>query len=79
MRKIFASRALDPVLSIRRYFSCLDWSLHYRFQNLAGDAIAGSIVAIMLVPQSMAYALLAGLPPQAVLCLGVSDYSSPKL
>jgi sulfate permease, SulP family len=38
--------------------------LNYRRQDLPGDLMAGLIVAIMLVPQSMAYALLAGLPPQ---------------
>ncbi|MEN9230244.1 MAG: sulfate permease, partial [Thermostichus sp. DG02_5_bins_236] len=40
------------------------WLLHYQRENWPGDVIAGVIVAIMLVPQSMAYALLAGLPPQ---------------
>jgi sulfate permease, SulP family len=38
--------------------------LNYQRENLTGDLLAGVIVAIMLVPQSMAYALLAGLPPQ---------------
>jgi SulP family sulfate permease len=38
--------------------------IHYRPQDFVGDMMAGTIVAIMLVPQSMAYALLAGLPPQ---------------
>ena len=32
---------------------------------IANDLIASAIVVIMLVPQSLAYALLAGLPPQA--------------
>jgi SulP family sulfate permease len=36
----------------------------YRRRFLVGDLMAGLIVAIMLVPQSMAYAMLAGLPPQ---------------
>jgi SulP family sulfate permease len=36
----------------------------YQRENLPGDVVAGIIVAIMLVPQGMAYALLAGLPPQ---------------
>lgn len=49
---------------ITRYLPFLDWLVHYRRKNLTGDLIAGVIVAIMLVPQSMAYALLAGLPPQ---------------
>ncbi len=36
----------------------------YDRSALTGDLIAGSVVAIMLVPQGMAYALLAGLPAQ---------------
>jgi SulP family sulfate permease len=36
----------------------------YRRDQFASDLIAGLVVAIMLVPQSMAYAMLAGLPPQ---------------
>ncbi len=47
-----------------RYLPLLDWGLHYRREDLAGDVIAGVIAAIMLIPQSMAYALLAGLPVQ---------------
>jgi SulP family sulfate permease len=40
------------------------WAKQYKRQDLVGDLMAGLIVTIMLVPQSMAYALLAGLPPQ---------------
>jgi sulfate permease, SulP family len=40
------------------------WLRCYRRELLGQDAVAGAIVALMLVPQSMAYALLAGLPPQ---------------
>jgi SulP family sulfate permease len=47
-----------------RPFAFLDWLIHYRRADLSGDLMAGLIVAIMLVPQGMAYALLAGLPPQ---------------
>lgn len=36
----------------------------YSREDFVGDLIAGIIVAIMLVPQGMAYAMLAGLPPQ---------------
>ena len=36
----------------------------YRQDQFIGDLIAGLVVAIMLVPQAMAYAMLAGLPPQ---------------
>ena len=39
------------------------WLKHYRPELLAGDVSAGVIVALMLLPQGMAYAMLAGLPP----------------
>jgi SulP family sulfate permease len=39
------------------------WLRNYRPQLLAGDLSAGFIVALMMVPQGMAYAVVAGLPP----------------
>jgi SulP family sulfate permease len=41
-----------------------NWLLAYKRENLAGDLVAGAIVSVMLIPQSLAYAMLAGLPPQ---------------
>lgn len=41
------------------------WLAHYRRENLSSDVLAGIIVAVLVIPQSLAYALLAGLPPQA--------------
>jgi SulP family sulfate permease len=41
------------------------WLANYRRENLASDVMAGVIVAVLVIPQSLAYALLAGLPPQA--------------
>lgn len=38
--------------------------MHYERKHLPGDALAGVIVATLLIPQAMAYALLAGLPPE---------------
>lgn len=43
----------------------LSWLRQYRPELLAGDLSAGIIVVLMLVPQGMAYALVAGLPPVA--------------
>jgi sulfate permease, SulP family len=43
----------------------LTWLPHYQRQDLRGDLIAGVTVGAMIIPQGMAYALLAGLPPQA--------------
>ena len=41
----------------------LHWLRHYRRSMLSGDISAGIVVAMMMVPQGMAYALVAGLPP----------------
>ncbi len=41
-----------------------NWLLAYRKIDLSDDIIAGVITAILLVPQGMAYAVLAGLPPE---------------
>jgi SulP family sulfate permease len=43
----------------------LSWLRQYRRSWLAGDLGAGVVVAMMMVPQGMAYALVAGLPPVA--------------
>lgn len=54
--------------SLASFFSSkigmLEWLPTYQRSWLASDGLAGLIVAIMLVPQGMAYALLAGLPPE---------------
>jgi len=41
----------------------LHWLKHYRRAMLPGDLSAGVVVAMMMIPQGMAYALVAGLPP----------------
>jgi SulP family sulfate permease len=56
---------------LKQYLPILGWLGNYRREDLSGDLIAGLIVAIMLVPQGMAYALLAGLPPQVGLYASV--------
>lgn len=43
----------------------LDWGRTYTRATFGADLIAALIVTIMLVPQSLAYAMLAGLPPEA--------------
>lgn len=50
--------------SLAHFLPIMNWLPGYDRQMLTGDGIAGLIVAIMLVPQGMAYALLAGLPPE---------------
>lgn len=46
------------------WFPALDWARHYDRATLAADLLAALIVTIMLIPQSLAYAMLAGLPPE---------------
>lgn len=48
---------------LRRYFPILEWGRSYNRDVLSSDLMAAVIVTIMLIPQSLAYALLAGLPP----------------
>ena len=63
MQQSFQNR-IPKTSPLRRYLPILQWASSYQRSDLVGDLLAGSIVAIMLVPQAMAYALLAGLPPQ---------------
>ncbi|OPX56915.1 sulfate permease, SulP family [Oceanospirillum multiglobuliferum] len=55
----------------QQIFPIIGWLGQYRRETLINDSIAGIIVAIMLVPQGMAYAFLAGLPPQMGLYAGI--------
>jgi len=48
----------------KRYLPILDWGKDYNRDIFANDMLAAVIVTIMLIPQSLAYALLAGLPAE---------------
>ncbi|MBG76188.1 MAG: sodium-independent anion transporter [Erythrobacteraceae bacterium] len=48
---------------LARYLPILQWGRTYNGSVLTNDLVAAVIVTIMLIPQSLAYALLAGLPP----------------
>lgn len=49
---------------LNRALPCLTWLRRYDLATFQGDGLAAVIVTIMLIPQSLAYALLAGLPPE---------------
>lgn len=51
-------------LALSKYFPIFTWGKNYTKDTLTNDMIAAIIVTIMLIPQSLAYALLAGLPPE---------------
>jgi sulfate permease, SulP family len=46
-----------------KYFPILHWIRLTTRQNLLGDITAAGIVTVLLVPQGLAYAMVAGLPP----------------
>lgn len=46
------------------YLPILQWGRHYSRATLTNDMVAAIIVTIMLIPQSLAYAMLAGLPAE---------------
>lgn len=48
---------------LRQFVPLLDQLADYEQEQLQGDLSAGLTVGVMLIPQGMAYALIAGLPP----------------
>lgn len=50
---------------LRSWLPIFDWGRHYDRSTLVSDLLAAVIVTLMLIPQSLAYASLAGLPPVA--------------
>ena len=52
------------MMQLAKYLPILDWGRYYNRSTLTNDLVAALIVTIMLIPQSLAYALLAGLPPE---------------
>lgn len=54
----------DPKPRLLKLFPCLAWIREYDSRLLIDDLVAAVIVTIMLIPQSLAYALLAGVPAE---------------
>ena len=50
-------------MKLKSFIPLLDWLPKYKKDYLGGDLSAGITVGIMLIPQGMAYAMIAGLPP----------------
>src|SRR5690554_4488884 len=57
---------------LQRYLPILQWLKIYNREMLTSDLVAAVIVTIMLIPQSLAYALLAGLPPEVGLYASIA-------
>ena len=50
-------------MNIKKIIPILEWLPNYNSSLFKGDLIAGLTVGIILIPQGIAYALIAGLPP----------------
>lgn len=59
-------------MTLTRYLPILSWGRSYSRAALSNDLMAALIVTIMLIPQSLAYALLAGLPAEAGLYASIA-------
>lgn len=62
-------------MNIKHYLPSLpilDWGRSYKQETLVSDLTAALIVTVMLIPQSLAYALLAGLPAEVGLYASVA-------
>ena len=68
-------RASATANGLARYFPIFDWGRSYDVGTATNDLVAALIVTIMLIPQSLAYAMLAGLPPE----VGLYTYRSPPM
>jgi sulfate permease, SulP family len=51
-------------INLQKYLPILEWGKAYTGKTAVNDLVVAVIVTIMLIPQSLAYAQLAGLPPE---------------
>lgn len=58
--------------ALKRLLPILDWGRRYNRATLGSDLLAAVIVTLMLIPQSLAYAMLAGLPPEVGLYASIA-------
>ena len=59
-------------MDFKRFFPIFQWLPLYGRETLVSDLLAAVIVTIMLIPQSLAYAMLAGLPPEVGLYASIA-------
>jgi SulP family sulfate permease len=57
---------------LRKYLPILEWGAEYSRQTFVNDLITGVVVTMMLIPQSLAYAQLAGLPAEVGLYASIA-------
>lgn len=57
-------RRAFSIRNVKKRFPFLTWAPKYNVDDAVGDLVAGITVGLTVVPQSLAYANIAGLPPQ---------------
>lgn len=64
---------LHPAISfkeiLRRRFPIVEWLPYYSWSKLLHDSLAGTTVGLTVIPQGIAYAIVAGLPAQVSFAL----------
>lgn len=63
---------MNTLRSQAPFLPIFDWGRRYDRATLVNDLVAAVIVTIMLIPQSLAYASLAGLPPEVGLYASIA-------
>lgn len=53
----------DPKEMLRRRLPIIEWLPKYSWSKLLQDTLAGTTVGLTAIPQGIAYAVVAGLPP----------------
>jgi len=61
-----SAQTAQHVNTLTRFIPILSWLPHYDRSWLRGDVIAGVTIVALLVPEGMAYAELAGMPPETI-------------
>lgn len=57
-------RSIKPITLLKKSIPLIDWLSSYNWKkNILGDIIAGITIAVMHIPQGMAYAILGNVPP----------------
>lgn len=64
IRKSCKWRPKATINTVKDCFPITEWLPKYNLRKLQADFIAGFAVGLMIIPQSLAHAIIAGLPPQ---------------
>ena len=64
LRKVCPRRPKCTVKKVKSYFPIINWLPKYRLSLFQSDLTAGFAVGLMIIPQSLAHAVITGLQPQ---------------